>query len=452
MNAVTANLYLQYVDEFDRLKTSLPGHRLPWLHSLRDDALLRFRAGGFPTLRDEDWKYTNVSRIADSHFTLQPAAGSAADAAGTLTAGQIDQLALPGACVLVFVDGRYAPALSRQSELPAGVTLSSLATILNGAPGFLQARLQAVLDQPRNRQSTGFAALNFACMADGAYIHLAAGTSLPTTIHLLFIASSADLATHTRNLLIAEHDSCASIVEHHLALGASRYLSNVVTDIVLGRAARIEHYKVQDESKQAFHIATINAELARDTHLLSVSFALGSSLARTGIEVALNGKGAGCTLDGLYLADGRQHIDHHTQIDHKQPRGTSREFYKGVLGGAARAVFNGKVIVHPDAQQSDAAQTNRNLLLSANAEVDTKPQLEIWADDVKCSHGATVGQLDADHIFYLRSRGIDDAAARALLTYAFAAEMVQRVGLSTLRERLDALLPGRLPQALEALS
>jgi len=445
MNAVTADLYLHYVEEFARIKGTLPGHRLPWLSSLRDAALERFRASGFPTLHDEEWKYTSVTPIANSYFKLQPDASTPASA---IASEQIEELALPGAQLLVFVDGRYAPALSRVrlDELPAGVILDSVGAVLNAAPGYQQARLQAALEHPRNGQSTGFAALNFACMTDGAYIHLAAGTTLEAPIHLLFIAATPDLASHTRNLVIAEHDSRASIVEHHVALGTARYFSNAVTDIVLGRAARIAHYKLQDESSKAFHIAAINAELLRETHLLSASFALGGALARTDIRVGLNAKDAECTLDGLYMANGRQHIDHHTRIDHHRPQGTSREFYKGVLGGAARGVFNGKVIVHPDAQKSDAAQTNRNLLLSEQAEVDTKPQLEIWADDVKCSHGATVGQLDADQIFYLRSRGMDDTAARALLTYAFAAEMVDRVSLPALRERLDALLRERLPQ------
>ncbi|MFZ2853198.1 MAG: Fe-S cluster assembly protein SufD [Rhodocyclaceae bacterium] len=446
MNALASGLQRHYVESFDRLKGTLPGHRLPWLAQLREQALQRFAASGFPTLRDEDWKYTSVAQIADGDFQLQAATGSAADGAGL--AELVDALALPGAHLLVFVDGRYTPGLSRLGALPAGVVIGSLAVVLDGAAGYQSARLQAVLDQPRNRQSSGFAALNLACLADGAYLHLAAGAKLAEPIHLLFVACTADLATHTRNLLVAEHDSCASVVEQHVALGTPRYLTNVATEIVLGRAARVAHYKVQDESSQAFHIAAINAELLRETQLLSASFAVGGALARTGIGVGLNAKGAECVLDGLYLSEGRQHIDHHTRIDHFRPDCRSRELYKGVLGGASRAVFNGKVIVHPDAQRSDAAQTNRNLLLSANAEVDSKPQLEIWADDVKCSHGATVGQLDAEQIFYLRSRGIAEAAARALLTYAFAAEMVQRVALPALRERLDRLLRGRLPDAL----
>ena len=223
-----------------------------------------------------------------------------------------------------------------------------------------------------------------------------------------------------------------------------------MTDIVLGQGAQIDHHKLQQESSKAFHIARIRAELAERSRFVSSSFALGSALARTDIHVALQGEGAECSLDGLYMPDGHQHIDHHTRIDHEVSRCTSRELYKGVLDGAARAVFNGEVIVHPDAQQSDASLSNRNLLLSEYAEVDTQPRLEIWADDVKCSHAATVGQLDDEQIFYLRSRGLDEASARALLTYAFAAEMLQRIEPAPLRERLDAVLRERRPKAREA--
>jgi Fe-S cluster assembly protein SufD len=443
MNVATTSHYL---DEYARLNAALPGARLSWLKRAREQALSSFSAMGFPTLRDEEWKYTSVAQIEKGNFALAAASTSAVSSA------QIAALALPDAQLLVFVDGRYAPTLSRIAALPAGVTVVSLAAVLERDTD----ALQTLLDTPRSGQpsdyASGFAALNAACMADGAYIRVAAGAVLETPIHLLFVACTDNLASHCRNLIIAEQNSQACIVEHHAALSASRYFTNVMTDVVVGRGARIEHHKLQQESNKAFHIAAVNAALDQGSHFVSSSFALGAALARSDINVALNAAGAECSLDGLTMSEGRQHIDHHTCIDHNRPQGTSREFYKGVLAGASRAVFNGKVIVHPDAQHSDASQSNRNLLLSAQAEVDTKPQLEIWADDVKCSHGATVGQLDDEQIFYLRSRGIDDAAARALLTYAFAAEMVARVGPVTLRNRLDQLLRARLPESSEVLS
>ncbi len=428
-----------YLGQFARLKAALPGRRLPWLARRREAALAAFAGGGLPTLRDEDWKYTSVARIEKGGFGLLPLAETAAN---TVSAGEIEALTLPGTQRLVFVDGRYAPTLSSPEQLPAGVTVASLAAVLERDPE----RLRQWLDGPRRDPPAGFAALNAACMADGAYIHLAAGAVMETPIHLLFVARKTNLATHSRNLVVAEPGSRACIVEHHAALGVTGYFTNVITDIVVGQDAEIKHYKLQEESTTAFHIAAVNADLAQGSRFASSSFALGGALARVDITVGLNAEAAECVLDGLYMADGHQHLDHHTRIDHAGPRGTSRELYKGVLSGAARAVFNGKVIVHAGAQQSDASQTNRNLLLSDDAEIDTKPQLEIWADDVKCSHGATVGQLDAEQIFYLRSRGIDDGAARAMLTYAFAAEMVERVALVPLRARLDGLLRERLSQ------
>lgn len=475
MNAAAPDTSLHYLEQFTRSKVQLPGHQLPWLAAWREKAMRDFVASGLPTLRDEDWKYTSVAAIEKHRFALASGrTGSAiadqtvvplpittsarpvvpSDSPETPLATLAAALALPGTRRLVFVDGRYEAALSSSDELQEGVVIASLADMLEREPQAVEA---ALAGPARNAGgSTGFAALNAACLSDGAYIQLAAGMALAEPIHLLFIARTPELAVHTRNLVVTAHDSRASIIEQHVALADAEsgapitYLTNVITDLALGRGAHIEHYKVQDESTRAFHIAAINADLARDAHLLSASFAFGGALARADIHVALDGEGAECVLDGLYVGDGRQHVDHHTRIDHNRPRGTSRELYKGVLGGAARGVFNGKVIVHPGAQKSDAAQTNRNLLLSPLAEIDTKPQLEIWADDVKCNHGATVGQLDADQIFYLRARGIDEAAARAVLTHAFAAEMLDRVPLPALREYLDALLRERLPIPREA--
>jgi len=429
-----------YLDEFRRIRDTLPGRKLPWLAHLREQAMQRFMETGFPTLRSEDWKYTSVVSIEKGQFALAPATESAVDAAN------IESLALPGAHVAVLVDGRYAPTLSRTDTLPQGVLLTSLAFLLERHPRGLASQFGHDDHYP-----SAFAALNAACMTDGVCVHLTRGTRLEAPIHVLFVTSTDKLAVHTRNLIIAEPDSHAVIVEHHVGTGTAACFINTVTDIVVGERTRLEHYKLQQENAKSYHVAAIKAQLAAESRFTSNSFALGSALARTDIHAALNGAGAECVLDGLYLVDGRRHIDHHTRIDHNQPGSTSRELYKGVLDGGGRAVFNGKVIVQPGAQKTDAAQTNRNLLLSELAEVDTEPQLEIWADDVKCSHAATVGQIDAEQVFYLRSRGLDDASARALLTYAFAAEMVQRVEVPALRERLDSLLRERLPRSLEAL-
>ena len=440
MNAATPDSGLHYLEDFMRHKDTFPGRTQPWLAALREAAMQQFLAMGFPTRHDEDWKYTRVAPIEKGPFTQT--LGPPAD----IDAAQVEALALPGAHLLVFIDGHHMPALSKIDVLPAGISIASLATLLERRRSGIETQIDSAASYP-----SAFAALNTACMTDGACIHLAKGVRLDAPLHLLFLAATDTLAIHTRNLVFAEPESHATIVEHHAALGTHTYFTNTVTDIVLGRGAQIEHHKLQQESAKAFHIAAINADLAEQSRLVSTSFALGGALARTDIHTELNGEGAECTLDGLYVTDRRQHIDHHTRIDHNVPRGTSRELYKGVLNGASRAVFNGKVVVHPDAQQSDAAQTNRNLLLSEHAEIDTKPQLEIWADDVKCSHAATVGQIDAGQVFYLRSRGLDEETARALLTYGFAEEMVQRVALPSLRQRLDDLLRALLPRSLEAL-
>lgn len=436
-----------YLAEFARVEAALPGRRLPWLARARKQALERFAQAGFPTLRHEDWKYTSVAAIERSRFTAGPAAsGDKPDAA--LLAARLETLALPGAYLMVFVNGRHQPQWSRIGALPAGAELLSLATMMECTPE----PVEALLCRPVSELPSGFAALNTAFMADGAYIRLAAGTAPDMPIHLLFIATEPELVTHTRNLVMAEEGSRVCIVEHHVGVDGLAYFTNSVTDIVAARDAHVEHHKVQQESLKAFHIAGVNMDQRHGSCFISSAFALGGALARADIQVGLNAERAECSLDGLYMTGGRQHIDHHTRVDHARPQGKSREFYKGVLSGASRAVFNGKVVVHADAQHTDAHQSNRNLLLSEQAEVDTKPQLEIYADDVKCSHGATVGQLDPEQIYYLRTRGVDDASARALLTFAFAEEMVNRLGLVSLRARLGTLLRGHLPEPLRGLT
>ncbi len=433
-----------YMAEFARVAAALPGRRLPWLARARQQALEHFAQTGFPTLRHEDWKYTSVAAIERSRFAAQPGQSGKPD---TALAARIASLALPDAHLMVFVDGRYQPQWSRIGALPAGVELVSLAAVLECAPE----RVEALLCGSAGGYPSGFAALNAAFMADGACIRLAAGAAPERPIHLLFLATEPELAIHTRNFVTAEAGSQVCIVEHHVGMDGLGYLTNSITDIAAARDAQVEHHKLQQESLKAFHVAGVNVDQRHGSRFTSSAFALGGGLARVDIQVGLNAARADCSLDGLYMTGGRQHIDHHTRIDHASPDGKSREFYKGVLGGASRAVFNGKVVVHADAQHTDAHQSNRNLLLSADAEIDTKPQLEIYADDVKCSHGATVGQLDPEQIYYLRSRGVDDASARALLTFAFAGEMVKRLGLASLQARLETLLRGHLPAPVRAL-
>ncbi|MBI2313759.1 MAG: Fe-S cluster assembly protein SufD [Betaproteobacteria bacterium] len=425
----------RYLAEFSELEARLPGTRLPWLAKARRDALERFAETGFPTTRNEDWKYTNVAAIEKRPF---PAARVAA--ADDAVARRAGELALDGAYLMVFVDGHLSLPLSRVTGLPTGVAVQGLAETLEARSDLVEALLAG------ESCSNGFEALNLALMADGAVIYLPRGVALERPVHVLYLATRDGTASHIRNLILAEDGSEATVIEHYAALNGTASFTNAVTRIRQGNNARVEHIKLQQESPKAYHVAAIQSLAGRDSRFTSHSIALGAALSRNDISTRLDDENAECHLNGLYMAGGRQHVDHHTRIDHAKPRGVSREYYRGVLDGAARAVFNGKVVVHADAQHTDAHQSNNNLLLSREAEVDTKPQLEIFADDVKCTHGATVGQLDPDMLFYLRSRGMEEAQARSLLTYAFAEDVITRIKVAPLRARIEEFLIHRLPE------
>jgi Fe-S cluster assembly protein SufD len=427
----------RYRRAFELVEPQLAGETLPWLSRARGAALDRFDALGFPTTRDEDWKYTRVAAIEKRAFK------SPAPSSGRVTREQIRPLMLDGTCRMVFVDGRYDPALSRVGPLPAGARIGNLASALAEGADWVE----PLLSGADGAFDNGFAALNAAFWADGACIDLATGTVLETPIHLLFIASEPDAVSHPRNIVRAGAGSRVSIIEHYVGVHDGVSFTNATTHIVAEAGAGVEHCKLQEEVPRAFHVAGIDVRQHEDSRLTSCSFAIGAALSRNDIATRFDAPGCEATLNGLYLGAGHQHMDHHTSIDHAKPRGVSREWYKGVLEGAAHAVFNGRVVVRPGAQKTDAHQSNRNLLLSEAAEVDTKPQLEIYADDVKCSHGATVGALDDGQIFYLRSRGLDERAARNVLTFAFADEIVARCGIAPLRDRLRGLLASRLAEA-----
>ena len=443
MNAVmqTKN---HYAAEFERVAAGLAGHSVPWLRELRLAAIERFAARGFPTARDEDWKYTRTNVIERRAFNCEAAGEMALDMEN------IDKLlqAESAAQRMVFINGRYFPALSRLDKLPAGVVVNSLAKVLREDADELKDIFGKVAALDRHP----FAALNTAFADDGVYLALADGAAMEQPIHIVFITTAAQegRVAHPRLLVKAGDNSQAALVERHLALDDAVYFNNVIAEIKLDKNAALAYYRVQEEGAKALHISGVHVHQDRDSRFNSYSTALGNALLRNDIDVQLAAAGAQCALTGLYLASGRQHVDTHTRIDHLHPHGTSNEFYKGILDGHGRGVFNGKVIVHPDAQKTDARQVNQNLLLSDDAEVDTKPQLEIYADDVKCSHGATVGQLDADAVFYLRSRGLDEAAARGLLVYAFAREIIEQVKVPALRAYLDQAVISRLPRDLRS--
>ena len=426
-----------YLDAAHALRATLPGRSVPWVHALREQGLARFAELGFPSTRLEDWKYTNASAVAGQLFTPDVAAHPLAPA--QLQPALFDELS---AHRLVFVNGRYVSGLSAVGKLTAGVTVASLAGILATRPDIVEPHLGKIVPGDAN----GLAALNAALFADGAWVRLTRGMVVEQPIYIVYVATGDVDAVMTapRNLVVLEEGAQATVIEQYVALGEARYLTDAVTETALGPRARLEHYRVQQESPKAYHIGGWHVRQGRDSRFTSHTVDLGGLLARNDLHGVLDAEGAACELNGLYLADGRRHVDNHTCVDHAKPRGTSREFYKGVLDDAARAVFNGRVVVRPDAQHSDAQQENRNLLLSRSAEVDTKPQLEIYADDVQCSHGATVGSLDADALFYLRTRAMDEQAARDLLTYAFANDVLARMKLTAVRRPLERRLTTRL--------
>jgi Fe-S cluster assembly protein SufD len=435
MNADSKDRFLA---DFARVARMLPGAGVPWLARLRHAGLERFAQSGFPTTRDEEWKYTSLAAIEKRNFQPVPHDGDVM----SMSSAQLEALALsrfPGHR-LVFVNGWYVPALSAIGRLPAGVKLESLVDALEEAPDSLQPALTDESEQ------TVFGALNTAFMTDGVYIDLPRGTVVEEPIHLFFVATRADAAIHPRNVIVAGEGAQLTVIHHYAGADGTTYLTNAVTQIFAARGAGVDHYKLQEEALPSFHIAGIHAAQAHGSRFLSHSIALGAALARNDISTTFDAEHCEATLNGLYVVRGRQHVDHHTRIDHLKPDGTSREYYRGLLDGASRGVFNGKVIVHPQAQRTDAHQINHNLLLSKDAEIDTKPQLEIYADDVKCTHGAAVGQLDDAQLFYLRSRGIDEVTARSLLIYAFARDVIERIRVASLRAVLEHTLLARLPE------
>ena len=426
-----------YVRQFEVFAGNGGSEGPAWLPGVRRAAIERFAAVGFPTSRDEEWRFTPVAPIARAEF--RPALP------GTVTREALAPFLFGHAewPQLVFVNGKYAPELSVVPALPFGVKLGNLASALRRDGALLERHLT----RHARPETTPFAALNTAFMRDGALVYVPPGTVLDDPIHLLFVTSpdAGGSVAYPRNLVIVERGARASVVESYVTLaeGAS-YFTNAVTEVVSGEDAWTEHTRIQRESERAYHMGFTHVDQARGSHYRSFTLAMGGAIARHNLHVRLNAPGIETLMYGLYLARGEQVVDNHTAIYHDQPNCNSWEVYKGVLSDRARAVFNGKVFVKPEAQKTDAKQTNRNLLLSPTAKVDTKPQLEIFADDVKCTHGATVGFLDPLSLFYLRSRGIPPETAQRVLTYAFAAEVVDEVALAPVREELTRLVLGRL--------
>jgi Fe-S cluster assembly protein SufD len=395
--------------------------------------MARFQTLGFPTTKNEDWHFTSVAPIAER--TFRPAA-----AGGVIEKGDIDRFNFgqSGWRTVVFVNGAFSKDLSSDAPLGDQVRVTSLASSIKAGT----AGIDRYIGKIATFEQHAFTALNTAFMNDGAFIEIGADAVVEQPIHLLFF-SDGEGVSHPRNLIVTGRHSRATVIESYVSLGNSAYFTNAVTEISLGEGSHLDHYKLQRESESAFHVGTVQVREERDSQLHSFSLAVGGSLARTNIYTSLDGDAATCTLNGLYLTDGAQHVDNQTSIEHIAPNCPSHELYKGVLDGRSHGVFNGKVYVHPEAQKTDGKQSNNNLLLSPTARVDTKPQLEIFADDVKCTHGATVGRLDELAMFYLNSRGIGPETARILLTYAFAADVLETIELEPLRVELEKMVLAR---------
>ena len=427
-----------FLSHYTQREQKLAGRGTPWLDRLRQEAIHRYAELGLPTTRREEWKYTNVAPLGRTRFEPAPIP-RARPAAKELTSVSGVDLGTPR---LVFLNGSFAPELSSLTGLPDGVQVKSMAAVLANGAGVLQdhlGRYAAMDNQP-------FVALNTAFVNDGAFVEIPAGLVVEQPIHLLFVTTTegAEVVAHPRTLVVAGAGSQATVIETFLGWGKGIYFSNVVSEIVLGENAVVDHYRVQRENEQAFHIAALQACLNRSSTFTSQNLSLGGALVRTDMNALLDGDGGDCTLNGLYLTRQRQHVDNHTLLDHAKPHGTSRELYKGILSGRSTGVFNGAIKVRQDAQKTDSVQHNKNLLLSRDALINTKPQLEIFADDVRCTHGATIGQLDKDALFYLQARGIKAEQARSLLLYAFAREVVEGVKVERLRDSLYSLLSGYL--------
>lgn len=441
-----------YLKSIDRLEKSISSNGAAksnptWLRSMRQAAIARFTELGFPTLRDEDWRFTNVAPIVETPFEL-------AETGSKLTLRDVEKFLFPNLIchLLVFVNGRYASQLSKIGSLPQGVKIGSVSSMLSSEPVALEEHLARYADFTND----AFCALNTAFMADGAFINIPRGTILEEPVHVLYVSTASErpAITHPRNLIVAGDDAQANIIEDYVSLSDDVQFSNAITEVVTGDNSVVSHCLLERESTQAFNVSTLRIQQGGSSSFASHSILLGGALVRNNIHPVLNGEGGDCLINGLFIANGRQHMDNYMKVEHAKAHCGSRQFYNGILDGKSRGVFHGRIIVHKDAQKTDAKQTNRNLLLSEDAQIDTKPQLEIYADDVKCTHGATIGQMDDEALFYLRSRGINETSARALLLSAFAGESLLRIKIDGIRKHLEHLVTqwmaqGKIMQELQ---
>jgi Fe-S cluster assembly protein SufD len=422
-----------YVKGFEAFESRICSGAPVWLSGLRKTAIGSFSTAGFPGPKEEAWRFTRVRPLLAHDFHLTPRYDRTA-----LSQREADELCLDdaGCRRLTFVNGHFAEDLSDLGSLPPGVRIGSLERFVVSDPEPVQRYLSKCADPSKNP----FVALNTAHVRDGSFIHLPKGVRIEEPIHILYVTRSngGPVVSHPRTLVVAEDGARASFVESYAGFESDVYFTNAVTEIVVKENAEIDHCRLQRESDAAYHMGTVRAQIGGGSRFVTASLSFGGALVRNETHAVLAGEGIECAMNGLYLARGHQHVDNHTVIEHAKPNCSSRELFKGILDGRAKAVFNGRIHVHPQAQKTDSKQTNRCILLSDDAQINTNPQLEIYADDVKCTHGAAVGRLDEDAVFYLRSRGIDGAAARRMLVFAFANEVLDNLKIAPVREHLAA--------------
>lgn len=434
MAIATSSAKDRFIAEFARMETQLIGADIEWVATMRREALDRFNEIGFPDRKDEEWRFTNIAPIEQTVFASPDPARAYHNLEDDAANFMISDL---GAHRVVFVNGVFQPSLS-SFKIGGGLRILTVEDAIMHGDTVFGAHFGDNIIGVNNP----FTALNAACFQNGAFIHIADGAVIDRPIHLVFLVNSSaqPLAFFPRNLIMAGRAAQATILETYGGIGDGAYLGNGVTEMIVGEDAQVDHYKIQLESLGAFHIQSMYARQERSSNLRTHAFAIGAALSRQSINILLAGEGIETVLNGLYAVSGAQHSDTHTRLDHAMPHCHSTELYKGILDGHASGVFTGRIRVHQDAQKTDAYQKNKALLLSDDAIVNAQPQLEIFADDVKCTHGATVGQLDTEAAFYLRSRGIGSEESRALLTFAFAGEVIDQVRIEPLRAELGRLI------------
>ena len=426
-----------YLQEHERNRSVMAADTLT---GLRQSALQQFQNLGFPTRRQENWKYTDVRKLLKQNFRFN-------NRVTEVSSDRIDELRLasPGCHELVFINGIFSRQLSSLSDLDKEIIVTDLGKALSEHGQLLDEHITHY----SKTDSSGFTALNTAFLQHGSLIALSTNVIASKPVHIIYVNTQQDLpfTSQTRNLVVLGDNAEATVIESYIGVDDAVYFTNTVTEVRLNSGSHLQHYRIQQESKNSFHLGHTSIHQEKDSRYVSNVITMGAELSRTDLNCRLQAPGAETTLNGLYMVNGNQHTDHHIQIDHLVPATRSEQNYRGILDDRSRAVFNGKVVVHKGADKTDAQQSNANLLLSDEAEVDTKPELEIYADDVKCSHGATVGQLDQQMLFYLRSRAIDEKTARSLLTFAFAEEVIRDIGIKAIRDRLEHMVVGQLPDS-----